>query len=296
VIVHCGAIPVFADVDKNTGNILPGEIQKHITPRTRAIIPVHFAGRPCEMDEILALAERYHLLLIEDAAHALEAVYRGRKVGSIGDFATFSFYPTKSITTGDGGILSTNHNEWADQARILRLHGISADAWKRYSKSGYSHYDVIYPGYKYNMTDLQAALGLHQIGRLEKNLHHREILWQMYDDGLKDLSSLTFLSDFCESDSVHARHLYTIMVDPIVAGITRDELMMRLKEVNIGTGVHFTALHEHKFFRETFGYKPGDYPNAKWISDRTLSLPLTAGMTNGDVEDVVAAIHWVLDR
>ncbi len=295
VIVHHGARPVFADVDRATGNILPGEIEKRITPRTKAVIPVHLAGRPCQMDEIMALAEAYGLLVIEDAAHAIEACYRGHKVGNIGDFAAFSFYPTKSITTSEGGMLTTNRDEWAEKARLLRLHGISSDAWKRYSKAGYTHYETLLPGYKYNMSDLQAALGLHQLERLERNLRRREALWQMYDLGLEGLPGLVLPSgsESKEPGTVHARHLYTVMVEPAEAGFTRDDLMQRLKEVNIGTGVHYTALHLHKFYRETFGYQPDDFPNAKWISERTLSLPLTAKMTDADGEDVIAAIRWI---
>ncbi len=296
VIVHRGARPVFADVDRATGNISPNEIEKRITSKTKAIIPVHLAGCPCDMDAIMELANLHNLIVIEDAAHALEAIYKGRKIGAIGDFGAFSFYPTKSITTGEGGILSTNNDKWAKQAKVLRLHGISADAWKRYSNSGYSSYEVEYPGYKYNMTDIQAALGLHQIERLERNLKHREHIWQLYDEGLKHIHGLTLPPLFDEVNSVHARHLYTIMVDEHDAGISRNDLTMRLKEANIGTGIHYTALHEQKFYREKFGYGSDDYPNAKWISDRTLSLPLTASMTLADAEDVITVIDWIITR
>ncbi len=294
VIVHRGAHPVFADVDRKTGNISPYEIEKQITPRTKAIIPVHLAGRPCNMNAIKELANIHNLIVIEDAAHALEATYKGRKIGAIGDFGAFSFYPTKSITTGEGGILSTNNDKWAEQAKMMRLHGISADAWQRYSDSGYSFYEVVYPGYKYNMTDVQAALGLHQIERLERNLERREQIWQLYDEGLMHIRGITLPAPFNETDSTHARHLYTIMVDEHKAGISRDNLMLRLKEANIGTGIHYTSLHEQKFYREKFGYNPDDFPNAKWISDRTLSLPLTATMTPSDVEDVISAIDWIV--
>ena len=166
VVVHHEARPVFADVDRATGNILPDEIEKHVTSRTKAILPVHLAGRPCQMDEIMSIADAHNLLVIEDAAHAIETTYCGRKAGNIGDFGAFSFYPTKSITTGEGGMLTTNNEEWAERARLLRLHGISSDAWSRYSDSGFKHYETVLAGYKYNMSDLQAALGLHQIERL----------------------------------------------------------------------------------------------------------------------------------
>ena len=298
VIVHHGARPVFADVDRGTGNILPSEIEKHITPKTKAVMPVHLAGRPCQMDEIMALAKAHGLLVIEDAAHAIEAYYHGRKIGNIGDFGAFSFYPTKSVTTGEGGMLTTNRDEWAEKARLLRLHGISSDAWKRYSEAGYTHYETVLPGYKYNMSDLQAALGLHQLERLEHNLRRREAIWQMYDLGLEGLPGLILPPELKlkEPGTVHARHLYTVMVKPTEAGFTRDDLMQRLKEVKIGTGVHYTALHLHKFYRETYDYHPDDFPNAKWISERTLSLPLTAKMTTADTEDVIAAIRWIFSH
>ncbi|MBN2004375.1 MAG: DegT/DnrJ/EryC1/StrS family aminotransferase [Anaerolineae bacterium] len=299
VIGHHGAQPVFADVDRASGNILPKEIERHITPKTKVLMPVHLAGRPCQMDRIMEIARAHNLLVIEDAAHAIEAYYQGAKVGNIGDFAAFSFYPTKSLTTAEGGMLTTNRDEWAEKARLLHLHGISADAWKRYSDAGYTHYETVLPGYKYNLSDLQAALALHQMERLEQNLHRREAIWQLYDRGLAGLNGL-ILPPPVESDelgkTVHARHLYTVMVDPAEAGFTRDDVMRRLKDVNIGTGVHYVALHMQHFYRETYGYQPDDFPNARWISDRTLSLPLTAKMTLTDAEDVIAAIRWIWDR
>jgi dTDP-4-amino-4,6-dideoxygalactose transaminase len=296
VIVHRGAEPVFADVDIATGNIMPEEISRRVTSRTKAIIPVHFAGYPCFMDEIMAISEAHGLFVIEDAAHAIESYYRGRKIGNIGHFGAFSFYPTKSVTTSEGGILTTSDDEWAEKARVLRLHGISSDAWRRYSDSGYIHYETIMPGYKCNMTDLQAALGLNQLKHLKDNLRRRETIWRMYNAGLEGLPGLTLPSEPDEAGTVHARHLYTVMVELAEAGLARDDLLRRLKEVKIGTGVHYTALHLHKFYRETFGYQPDDFPNARWISERTLSLPLTSKMSLADAEDVIAAIRWILGR
>jgi dTDP-4-amino-4,6-dideoxygalactose transaminase len=295
VIVHRGACPVFADVDRATGNIDPAEIAKHIGPRTKAIMPVHLAGRPCDMGAILAQARAHGLFVIEDAAHALEAEYHGQRAGTLGDFGAFSFYPTKSLTTSEGGMLVTHQEDWADRTKVLRLHGISADAWARYSESGFRHYETIYPGYKYNMTDLQAALGIHQLDRLEKNLRHREVLWQIYNAGLSDIPGLV-LPPEPEDGVVHARHLYTICVEPSEARLSRDELMMRLKEMQVGTGVHFTAVHLHKYYREKYGYSRGSFPNAEWISDRTLSLPLTAKMNTSDAEYVIEAIRFALSR
>ena len=295
-IVHRQARPVFADVDRATGNIAPAEICKHITPKTRAIVPVHLAGRPCQMDEIMEIAHEHGLLVIEDAAHAIEAYYRGRKIGNIGDCGAFSFYPTKSITTGEGGMLTTNRAEWAEQARTLRQHGISADAWKRYSAVGFRHYETMAAGYKQNMTDLQAALGLHQLERLQTNLRHRETIWRMYNEALANIPGLILPPETAEPGTIHARHLYTIMIEPEVAGLTRDEVMGRLKEAGIGTGVHYSALHLHRFYKEKFGYAPKDFPNALWISERTLSLPLSAKMTAADAEDVITALLWALEQ
>ncbi|MCL4487652.1 MAG: DegT/DnrJ/EryC1/StrS aminotransferase family protein [Chloroflexi bacterium] len=293
VIEHRGARPVFADVDRKTGNISSEEIAKRIGPRTKAIVPVHLAGRPCDMDGILALAQTNHLYVIEDAAHALEAEFREKRAGTIGDCGAFSFYPTKSLTTSEGGMLVTGREEWAARARVLRSHGISADAWARYSSSGFRHYETLYPGYKYNMTDLQAALGINQIKRLEQNLQHRELLWETYNAGLSSLRGLVLPAE-PEERTRHARHLYTICVESSEAGLSRDELMDRLKEVKVGTGVHYTAVHLHKYYRQKYGYQRGDFPNAEWISDRTLSLPLTAKMGTDDAEYVIEGVRSAL--
>jgi len=178
----------------------------------------------------------------------------------------------------------------------LRLHGISADAWARYSESGFKHYETVWPGYKYNLTDLQASLALHQLERLEKNLRHRQVLWQIYDAGLSGLRGLTLPQKAQAAGDVHARHLYTICVDPTEASLTRDDLMLRLKEMQVGTGVHYTAIHLHRYYREQFGYRRGDLPNTEWIADRTLSLPLTAKMSPGDAEYVIGAVRYALGQ
>lgn len=296
VVIHHGATPVFADVDKQTGNISPVEIERKITSRTKMIIPVHLAGRPCEMDKILDIAEKNDLLVMEDAAHALEAFYLGQKIGNIGDMAAFSFYPTKSLTTAEGGMLVTNSSIWAEKARLLRLHGLDADAWKRYSDEGYAHYETIVPGYKFNMSDLQAALGLNQFKRLAENLEHRRKIWEIYDEGLQEIPGLVIPPEVSGPDTIHARHLYTIMVESDEFGLTRDELMSQLKTMNIGTGVHYIGVHLHEFYRRKFGYKPEDFPNATWISERTLSLPLSASMKLSDARYVVNAIQWLFEH
>jgi dTDP-4-amino-4,6-dideoxygalactose transaminase len=288
VVVHVGARPVFVDVDRTTMNIDPVAIEAAITPRTRGIIPVHFAGRPCDMDQILAVARRHDLVVIEDAAHAIESSYHGRKVGTMGDLGCFSFYVTKNLVTGEGGMITTDREDWAIELERWALHGLSKGAWKRYSDDGFKHYEVVHPGYKYNMMDLQAALGIHQIGRLERYHARREEIWKVYDDAFADLP--VFTPSPAEPDTVHGRHLYTLLMDLDSLGRTRDDVQRALHEDNIGTGIHFTALHLHPYYRDTFGYVRGDYPNAEWISDRTLSLPMSAALTDEDVEDVIAAV------
>lgn len=289
VILHLGATPVFADVDMKSGNIDPAEVERKITPRTKVILPVHLHGRPCEMEVILELAKEHGLLVLEDAAHAVESYYRGRKIGSIGDITAFSFYVTKNVATGEGGMLTTNRIDWYDEMRIKSLHGISKDAWKRYSEEGFQPYEAIYPGYKYNMTDIQAAIGIHQLARVEQNLKLRQRFWRIYDEALAEVPELiTPPSE--EEDTRHARHIYAILLRLENLKIDRNQFIDALRAERIGTGVHFTALHLHKFYRERFGFQRGDFPNAEYISDRTVSLPLSAAITEEDVNDVIEVV------
>lgn len=292
-IVHAGARPVFVDVEPDTGNIDPEQIEAAITPRTKAILPVHYAGRPCRMDQIEAIARHHNLLLIEDAAHAIEAAYHGRKIGTIGDLTCFSFYVTKNVVTGEGGMVTTGNAEFAAKIKMYALHGMSKDAWKRFSDEGYRHYEVNVPGFKYNMTDLQAALGIHQLGRVGQAAKRRQEIWDLYDAAFADLPVVRPAP--VENDVVHARHLYTILVNTEEIGKTRDRVLNDLIRLNIGTGVHYTALHLHPYYRETFGYKQGDFPNAEHIGERTLSLPLSAKLQDNDVMDVITALRQVFD-
>jgi dTDP-4-amino-4,6-dideoxygalactose transaminase len=292
VITHVGAIPVFADVDRRTMNIDPAEVRKKLTRKTRALIPVHFAGRPCEMDPLLEIARGHNLIVIEDAAHAIEAAYRGRKIGAIGDLTCFSFYATKNIVTGEGGMVTTDNDEWAGQIELYGLHGLNKGAWHRYSDEGFKHYEVIYPGYKYNMTDMQAALGIHQLPRIEKYLTRREEIWKRYDDAFRDLPVITPAP--ADPHTRHARHLYTLLIDIDTLGRSRDEIQQALHGENIGTGIHFSSVHLHRHYRETYGYTRGDFPNAEYISDRTISLPLSAKLTDEDVTDVITAVRKAL--
>lgn len=287
-IIHTNAKPVFVDVDKETMNIDPGRIEEAITSRTRAVLPVHFAGRPCNMEAILDIARRHSLFVIEDAAHCIEGWYKGAKVGNIGDMTCFSFYVTKNIVTGEGGMVTTNREDWADRIKIYALHGMSKDAWLRYSDEGFKHYQVMYPGFKYNMMDIQASLGIHQMSRIGAYLKRREEIWAMYDEAFADLPVVTPAAP--EPETVHARHLYTILIDIDRIKMTRDEVQQELHRMNIGTGIHFVSLHLHEYYKKRFGFGPDDFPNAKFISDRTLSLPLSAKLTDNDVQDVIKAV------
>jgi len=291
-IIHVGAKPVFADIDKITMNMDPNHLKERITKRTKAIIPVHFGGRPCDMDAITELARQHGLVIIEDAAHALGAEYEGDKIGNIGDLTCFSFYVTKNIVTGEGGMVTTNRADWADMIEVYALHGMSKGAWKRYTDEGFKHYQIVYPGYKYNMMDIQASIGIHQLPRIEEYLKRRKEIWQRYD---KAFSHLPVIIPAQEGKNTrHARHLYTLLLDIESLKVNRDTVQQALYEENIGTGIHFLALHLHDYYSRTYGYKRGDFPNAEFVSNRTISLPLSAKLTDRDFDDVIEAVNKVL--
>ncbi len=312
VVFHRGAELFLVDIDLDTLNLSPSKVEEFLSrecdhdsatgrPRHRqsgadmvAIVPVHFAGRPCDMDAIETIARRHGLKIIEDAAHAIEARVGGRKVGSIGDLTCFSFYATKNITTGEGGMITLADEQVAASLRTAALHGLSLDAWNRFSNRKSLHYEVLVPGYKYNLTDIAASIGLHQLRRVERNLERRDAIWERYDRELADLP-LT-LPPAIAPGMRHARHLYTILVDPQETGIDRDVLRERLHARNIGTGIHFVSVHLHEFYRRHLGLAPDDLPNARYVSERTLSLPLMADMDDRDVDDVVQAVHDALHR
>jgi dTDP-4-amino-4,6-dideoxygalactose transaminase len=288
-IIHSGATPVLVDCDRETMLIDPQRIEDAVTPRTRAIVPVHLCGRPCDMDAIGDIARRHDIIVIEDAAHAIETVYKGRKIGNISHFTCFSFYSTKNVVTGEGGMVTTNNPDFADKIKIYGLHGMSRDAWKRFSDDGYKHYQVVFPGFKYNMMDLQAAIGLHQLARVNKTLQRRNEIWQIYDEAFADLP--VGLPALDEPDTVHARHLYTLMIDKERCGLTRDEFMQKMHRLNVGTGVHYVGVHLHPYYRERFGFSERSFPNASWISERTVSIPLSPRLSSSDVEDVISAVR-----
>ncbi len=293
-IIHADAVPVLADVDPVTMNIHPREIEARLTRRTRAIVPVHFAGRPCDMDRIMAIADRHDLFVIEDCAHAFEAEYRGKKTGTIGDIGCFSFYVTKNVSTGEGGMVLTGDQSAADSIRTLALHGMTTSAWKRFGDEGYKHYFVVAAGFKYNMTDLQAAIGIHQLSRVEENWVRRDAIWRRYDEAFADLP-LTLPAP-PEPETRHARHLYTILVEDGEGGPTRDDFLDEMKREGIGTGVQYLSIPEHPYYQERYGMRPERWPQAMRIGRRTVSLPLSPALTEEDVADVIRAVRKVLLR
>jgi len=293
-IIHAGAVPVLADVDPVTMNINPEEVKLKVTPKTRAILPVHFAGRSCDMDPICEIAKRHQLRLIEDCAHAVETEYKGRKAGTFGDFGCFSFYVTKNIVTGEGGMVLAHREEDAARIKVLALHGMSKDAWMRFGDEGYKHYFVVECGFKYNMMDVQAAIGIHQLSRVEAYWRRRQEIWNRYNEAFADLP--IGLPADPEPDTRHAHHLYTILVDPVKTGISRDAFLDSMTIQNIGVGVHYLSIPEHPYYQQKFDWKPEDYPNAMRIGRQTVSLPLSARMNSQDVADVIAAVQKVVGK
>jgi dTDP-4-amino-4,6-dideoxygalactose transaminase len=291
-IIHAGATPVLVDVERDTFNIDPDHIRRAINPRTKGIMPVHFAGRACKMDEIGAIAEQHGLKVIEDCAHAVETEYRGRKAGTLGECGVLSFYSTKNVVTGEGGMVLTADAEIAARIRILALHGLSLDAWKRFSSGGYNHYQVVDIGFKYNMMDLQAAIGMHQIQRVDANWRKRLAIWDRYNRGFAGLP-LGLPAEF-EPNTRHGLHLYTILVDERKVGLTRDEFLIALHNRNIGSGVHYLSIPHHQIYQQRYGWNPQDYPVADEIGRQTLSLPLSAKLDDQDVDDVIAAVREII--
>src|SRR5574337_568894 len=264
-------------------------IEAAITPRTRAILPVHFAGRPCEMDEIMAIAGKNGLMVIEDCAHAIESTYRGRKAGTFGDFGCFSFYATKNVVTGEGGMITGRDEAHIARAKVLALHGMSKDAWHRFGDQGYKHYQVVEAGFKYNMMDLQAAIGIHQLARVERKWKRREAVWRRYMQAFADLP--IGLPAPPAPDTKHAYQLFTIMVDERRCRISRDVFLDAMTTRRIGTGVHYLSIPEHPYYQQRYGWKPERWPNAMFLGRQTVSLPLSPKLSDADVERVVGAVR-----
>lgn len=293
-IIHTGATPVFADVDPVTRNLDPDAVEGAVTSRTRAVIPVHLAGHPADMLRLQAIARAHSLVVIEDAAHAVEAISNAGKVGAVSPFSCFSFYSTKNLTTGEGGMVVASDDEAMTWMRTAALHGLSKDGWSRYANGGSPHYEVLMAGYKYNMMDLQAAIGLGQLARLETMHARRAQICAAYDEAFADLP-VSRPASVADGER-HAHHLYAILVDELVAGFDRDTAQERLAAQGIGTSIHFRALHLHAFYRDRLNVWRGALPNAEQISDTTLSLPLSASLSDSDVERVIAAVRRLWKR
>lgn len=288
-IIHSGATPVLVDVEADTMNIDPQAVEAAITERTRAILPVHFAGRPCNMDALQQLALKHDLKLIEDCAHAIETEYHGQKAGTFGDFGCFSFYATKNITTGEGGMVIARNERDIERIKVLALHGMSKDAWHRYSDKGYKHYLVTEAGFKYNMMDIQAAIGIHQLARIEQSWNKRRDIWSTYQHAFVDLPVQRPLD--AEVETRHAYHLYTLLVNEEEAGKDRDSFLNEMTCAGIGVGVHYLSIAEHPYYQTRFGWRPEDCPNAMRIGRQTVSLPLSPRLEGDDVRRIVKAVN-----
>lgn len=293
-IIHCGATPVFVDIDPETFCIDANKIEEKITSKTKAIVPVHYTGHACDMDKIRAIADKYNLFVSEDAAHAIDTFYKGDLIGKKGDCASFSFYATKNICTGEGGMLTTNREDIAEKARVISSHGMSKAAWNRYGKGGSWRYDIEYPGHKYNMFDIQAALAKTQMDKLPAMQARRKEIVKAYTEAFKDLDGISLPSE--AEYTTHSWHLYVVRLNLDKLTIDRDKFIELMAEANIGTSVHFIPVHLMSYYRENFGYKEGDFPVTEEYFDRILSLPLYPKMTDEDVKDVINTVTNILTK
>jgi perosamine synthetase len=288
VVHYLGATPVLVDVGPSDHNLDVAAVARAVTPRTRAVIPVHFGGVPADMDELGALAAAHDLRVVADAAHAFPAEYRGRNVGALADITCFSFYATKTITTGEGGAAVTGNEDWAERMRVMSLHGISRDAWRRYTAEGSWYYEILAPGYKYNLTDIAAALGLVQLDRAEAMRARRAAIAARYDEAFRRLEVLERVA--CPPDRTSAHHLYVVKLVSSALRIGRNDLIAALKERGVGASVHFIPLHVHPYYRDRFGYRPESFPVANDIYERCVSLPFFSAMTDDQIDRVIDTV------
>lgn len=290
-IVHTGAKPVLVDIDSKTGLIDVDKIEAAITEKTKAIVPVHYAGQSCDMDKINAIAEKYGLLVLEDCAHALSTEYKGRKIGSMGNACAYSFYVTKNISTAEGGMLTTDDEELYEKASVLSLHGMSKNAWSRYGTKGDWKYEVCDPGFKYNLTDIAAALGIAQMNKLDEMQAIRTEYAEMYNKAFDEIDGITYLKD--NGLGKNSAHLYVIQIDKDKFNIDRDAFIELLKDYNIGTSVHFIPICMHPYYINNFGYKKGDFPATEKMFEGIISLPLYPSMSREDVMYVIEAVREI---
>jgi dTDP-4-amino-4,6-dideoxygalactose transaminase len=292
VVTYLGARPVLADSRADTLNIDVSTIESRLTSRTKAIVPVHIGGQTCDMEPILELARARGLAVVEDAAHALPASYKGRPVGTLGDVTAFSFYATKTITTGEGGMVTTERDDYASRMKLMSLHGLSGDAWNRYTARGHWYYEVVDFGFKYNMTDMAAALGLRQLDRMSAFQQRRGHIARRYNDSFSDLDTCCVPRDV--GYGVHAWHLYILELNLEALTVDRNDILERLRQKGVGTSVHFIPLNRHPVYQRTYGYQPGQFPIAEAAFERACSLPIYPGMTDGDVDHVIDAVRTTL--
>jgi UDP-4-amino-4,6-dideoxy-N-acetyl-beta-L-altrosamine transaminase len=291
-VVYRGGTPVLADIKKDTCNIDPDEIKKKITSRTKAIIPVHFAGQPCDMDEICEIAEENNLYIIEDAAHAIDAEYKGKKIGNISDLTIFSFHPVKNITTAEGGMVTSNNEELNEKLLMFRTHGISKDAIKRFGKEGGFYYDMKYLGFRYNLSELHSSLGIHQLNKLNAFQNRRRELVRIYNRELDSIEGIKI--PYVKSNIKHSWHLYIIQLDLEKLNVDRDHIFKAMREENIGVNVHYIPIHYHSYYQEKFGLKRGILPNVEWLFPKIITIPLFHKMSDNDVYDVINALEKVI--
>jgi dTDP-4-amino-4,6-dideoxygalactose transaminase len=294
VIVHQRAKPVLVDVNRQTMLIDEERIEKKITSKTKAILPVHFAGQPVEIDKIVRIARKHNLNLVWDCAHAIETEYKGKRMGVFPGICAFSLYANKNITTGEGGMVTCNDERLARKLGILALHGLSKDAWKRFSKEGYKHYDILYPGFKYNMFDIQASLGLHQLKKIDLFWSKRREIVQTYNQAFSKIEELGLIGE--KPQIKNAYYLYILVFKTEKLKASRNQILAALQQENIGVGVHYRAIHLHPYYQQTYGFKRGDFPNAEYLSDRIISIPLFPKMSAPEVRDVIRAVQKVILR
>ncbi len=293
-IILAGGKPVLIDIDPATLNMDLNQLEDAITAKTRVILPVHFAGLPVDLDVLYNIADIHGLRVIEDAAHAIGTEYKGKKIGSFGDTQVFSFHPNKNMTTGEGGCVVTQDEELAKKISLLRFHGMDREAWNRFGKNGNQHYEIVVPGFKYNMMDIQAALGLHQLVELDSFIERRTELAKRYQEALSDWLQWS-LPQNPAFEHKHAWHLYTPLLNELPAKMHRDEFMQKMKEKNIGTGLHYRAAHLYPYYREKFGFMPGDFPHAESAGERIVSLPLFPSMTDAEHDRVLDVMYSIFD-
>ena len=294
VVTYFKARPIIVDIDKDTHNISLSSMEKAITKKTKAVIPVHFGGQPSDMDGIMEIAKSKNLYVIEDAAHALPAWYKGKKIGKIGHLTCFSFYATKTLSTGEGGMVTTENDKWAERIRLLRLHGISKDSWKRYTREGSWYYEVLEAGYKYNMTDIQAALGIAQLKKLELMWEKRKKIAETYTKAFKETNLIDLPK--IKDDRVTSWHLYVIRLNLEALRIDRSKFIEELRKRGIGTSVHFIPLHRHPFYKKSLSLSSKDFPNAEWVYERCVSLPIYPSMNKEEVEYVIENVLEIFKK